>query len=92
MDTRSGLISMRGRTCSSAPLTTQSSGLQPLLDHPQVVVLERAGRDPAGLDLVVGIEHIDVLQPLVRRDGPITHQERPVGYADRQADSREHTG
>ena len=29
MDTRSGLISMRGRTWSSEPLTTQSSGFNP---------------------------------------------------------------
>ena len=66
--------------------------LQPLLDHPQAVVLERARRDPAGLDLVFGIEHVDVLQPLVRRNGPIDDQERPVGYADRQADPHEHAG
>ncbi len=61
--------------------------LQPVFDHPQVVVLERTGSDPAGLNLVVGIEHVDVLQPLIRRNRSISHQERPVRQADRQADS-----
>ena len=83
---------MRGRTCKQCAADDPVVRLQPLFDHPQVVVLERTGRDPARLDLVVGVDHIDILQPLVRRDGPITDQKRPVGYADRQADSREHAG
>ena len=84
MGTRSGVICMRSRTCSIPPLTTQSSGFEPLLDHSQAVVLERTRRDPAGLDLVVGIEHVDVLPPLVRRDRPINDQERLVRHPDRQ--------
>ena len=37
--------------------------LEPFLDHAQAVLLERPGRDAPVLDLVVGIEHVDVLPP-----------------------------
>ena len=60
--------------------------LQPLGDHAQAVLLERPGRDPAVLDLVLGVDHVDVLQPLVRADGPVDDQQRLVRLADRQAD------
>ena len=50
------------------------------------------GRDPAVLDLVLGVEHVDELQPLVRRHGPVDDQQRRVRLADRQADPHEHAG
>src|SRR5262249_43348800 len=49
---------------------------QPLDDLAQAVVLERPGRDPAVLDLVVLIDDVDELCPLVGADGPIDDQER----------------
>ena len=91
--TRSGVISPRLPDLQDSTADDPVVRFQPFLDHPQTVFLERARRDPAGLDLVVGIEHIDVLPPLpVRRDGPIDDQERLVGHPDRQADFREPAG
>src|SRR5262245_32466323 len=46
-------------------------GVQALKNHPQAVLLKRPGRDPAVLDLVLGIDHVDELEPLVRADGPV---------------------
>ncbi len=92
MGTRSGLTCMRGRTCCKAADDDPLIRLEPLLDHAQAVVLERPGRDAPVLDLVVGIEHVDVLHPLVRRHGPVDDQQRRVGFADRQADPHEHPG
>ena len=90
MATCSGRIIIRGRTCKQRTADDPVVRLQPFLDHPQFVVLERPGRDPAGLDLVFGVEHVDVFQPLVRSDRAVTHQKRRMRQADRQADSREH--
>jgi len=77
-------VPVRARPASAADLLQCADdhpfvGLEPLGDHPQAVVLERPRRDPAVLDLVLGIEHVDVLQPLVRRHGPVDDQERRVG-------------
>ena len=61
---------IRGRTCCNAADDDPVVRLQPLFDHPQAVVLERTRRDPAILHLVLGIDHVDELQPLVRRRRP----------------------
>src|SRR4051812_35809139 len=52
--------------------------IQSLVHHAQAVLLKRPGRDPAVLDLVLVIDHVDELQPLVEANGPVDDQQRLV--------------
>ena len=50
------------------------------------------GLDAAILDLALGIDHVDILQPLVRPDGAIDDQQGRMRLPDRQPDPHEHAG
>src|SRR5262249_35171536 len=65
-------------------------GLEALGDHAQAALWKRPGRDPAWLELVLGVEHVDELEPLLGADGPVDDEEGRVRLADRQADADEH--
>src|ERR1019366_9161055 len=64
--------------------------LESLRDHAQSVWLERSRPDAAVLGLFLGVDHVDVFQPLIGADGSVDHKKRRVLLADWQVDAHEH--
>ena len=83
---------IRGRICCKPPTTTQSSGFNPSLMTRRPSSWSAPDANPPVLHLVLAIEDVDVLEPLVGRDGTVDHQEGGVRFADRQPDANEHAG
>ena len=86
----SGRTSIRGRTCWIAPTTTQSSGFSPLSTTRRPFSCSAPVVTRRYWTLLFRIDHVDVLQSLVRADRPVDHQQRRVRLADRQPNPQKH--
>ena len=62
------------------------------LHHAEAVFLQGPRLDAAGLDLILRVDDVNVLESLVGLDGPIDDQQGLVRLADRQPHADEHAG
>ena len=90
MGVSSGSICILARSCCKDPDDDPVIGIEPALDDPQAIFLERARRDAPRLDRVLGVNHVEELDTLVGAQGTVDDQERRVGRADGLLDAHEH--